>query len=700
MNRIASSPILAFLLSFILVVIFTFPAILNMNSLLIGDGGDNYEYFSFQYIAAEKIKNLEWPFSHTDIMRYPVGFNFATGFESVTTVLTGALLSFVLGQVLAYNITIFLLYALNGFLSFILFKYISKSNLIASIGALIYGFSFFVIARSAGHINLFFIGGLTLFIYALLKIRDRFTEKNLVLLYSSGTLIVLSSFLYTIMFSVSFILILPLLAFFFKQEVKEVFSNFYKEKHRVMLIAVPFFLTVLFFSLPRAQALITGDYYRPDRSDYNSHFYSSPSIKDYLIPNTYLPLAITEATNGLNDSAKSIDKSVFLGWVEIALFMAFLIFYKDRKIKYFISSGALIFFILSLGYIIPETGTKLPYYFLHKLPLFSFIDEPSRFYPVMYLLATVGIVLFLKQTLNSNRKAKALIAIAILLLFIERLPFNFWIQPVFKDEEFAKKVREYPTEAVFDIPVSFTNSPYHILPYVYERKMVSGTFQWFADTDKPKSFIRNNGLTRFLCGDAKPVDSNSFSQNQKLVETLKENDITTIVVHKNSLEGTTKFYFPECANMRMQAINLLPQLLMVNPSPDPQILSVFYPVVPRDGESIIFPADGKFVIEGIEAYPDEWLPLKIFYDDQELSANPSFTSREGKIATSEPFLVFEVKKGSKLRFHFEKNHNLDYSFVKIWYRYETLENPSQLDSTGQILKVYEDDKAAVFRINY
>lgn len=699
MKRIASSPILALLFSLILVVIFTFPAILNMNSLLIGDGGDNYEYFSFQYIAAEKIKNFEWPFTHTDIMRYPVGFNFAIGFESVTTVLTGAFLSLFLGSVLAYNVTIFLLYALNGFLSFILFKHVSKSNLLASVGALIYGFSFFVIARSAGHINLFFLGGLLLAVLALLKLKDSYSEKNLVFLYFAGTVIALSSFLYTIMFGVSFLLILPLLFIFFRNDVKTLLAHLYKERHRAILLAIPFILTVLLFSLPRAQALVSGDYYRPDRSDYNSQFYSSPSIKDYLIPNSYLPLAITQATIGLNDSAKSIDKSVFLGWVEIALFITFLILYKGRKVKYFIFSGSLIFFILSLGYIIPETGTYLPYFILHKIFLFSFIDEPSRFYPILYLLITFGILLILKQTFISGRRNLAILGVIIILLFLERLPFNFWLQPVFKDQAFAQKVREHPASAVFDIPVSFTNSPYHILPYVYERRMVSGTFQWFADTDKPKSFIRNNGLTRFLCGDAKAPDSNTFSENLKLIETLRSNDITTIVVHKNGLMGTTKFYFPECATMRMQTLSFLPQLLMPNPSADPQILSVFYPAAPLEGESITFPTDGKLVIEGIGAFRNDNLPLKIFFDDRELDINLNWVDQGNNISTAEPFAVFEVKKGSKLRFQFDKNHNLDYSFVKIWYRYTSSENPPQLDPTGQIKKIYEDDDAAVFRIN-
>ena len=683
----------------LLILVFTFPAILHMSNLLIGDGGDNYENFSFQFLAFEKIKLLEWPFAHIDTLRYPVGFNFATGYESTLTVLVGAFFSLFLSNVLAYNLTILLFYSLNGLLSFILFKHVSKSDLIGVIGAVIYGFSFFVIARSAGHINLFFLGGFILFIYSVLRLKESFSTKNIVLILTAGTLIILGSFLYTILLGVSFFLCLVLLMAFFSNETKKFAINIYRQKYKILLLAIPFIIIAGIFSFPHIQALITGDYNRPLRNDFNSLFYASSSLKDFIIPNSYLPLGITEITKNLNDSAKSIDKSVFLGWVEIVLFLLFAHFYKNRRLKYFILSSFSVFFVLSLGYIVPETKMHLPYYFLHNIFLFSFIDEP-RFYPVMYLFMSMGIILFLKQIYKPNLRTFALFGLILTLIILERLPFNYWLTPTFANYPYVEKVKEQKTTAVFDIPVSYTNSPYHLLPYMYGKKIVSGTFQWFADTDKAKSFIVENGLTRFLCGASPSINQNTPSENQKLIELLRKNDIKTIVVHKNDLAGSTKFYFPECANMRMQTDLFLPQILEPNPSDQTQIISLFFPAVPQAGDTITFPENGTFTIEGVQAYPNDWLPVHMFLDGNEIHLDQKWKEIGNKISTSSPYLILGVKKGSKLRVQFDKNQNTDYSFVKFWYLYVTAtgKNNPQFDSTNQIVEIYEDDDAAVFEI--
>ena len=119
---------LLFALIFFLIVtiIITYPSIFNLNGKLIGDGGDNYHFLVFQYIASQKIMMFQFPFSHTDILRYPVGFDFGAGSESVLIILTGAILSIFSNSIFAYNLTILVFFTLNGFLSFILFRYISK----------------------------------------------------------------------------------------------------------------------------------------------------------------------------------------------------------------------------------------------------------------------------------------------------------------------------------------------------------------------------------------------------------------------------------------------------------------------------------------------------------------------------------------------------------------------------------------------
>lgn len=687
-----------FVFFFFLSALLTYPSILHLTDKLIGDGGDNYQFFSFQYISSENIKHLRYPFSHTDIFRYPVGFNFESGFDSVLGVLTGSLASFLLSNVPAYNLTILFLFSLNGFFSFLLFRYISKSYFLGIIGAILYGYSFFAIAKSAGHLNLLFIGGLPLLVYAFLKTVDTFTTRNILLAFTAATLILLGSFQYSLLFSLSLLVVLPFLMLFSPRPLKSIALNVTKYIYKVLLISLPFFIITMVFSFPHLHAFLTGNFFKPDRSGIVDMLNNSPSIKDFLLPNAYLPLQITELTRNLNDSFKSIDRVVFIGWIELILFLLFIVLYKNHRLKYFIVSLTLVFFILTLGFINPDSGIFLPYYFLHNIFPFSFIDEPSRFFVIFYLFLTAGVVLQLRQMYKNNRKTLVFFIFIAMLIVLERLPLNYWLSPTFANDPFVRVVKEEKSTAVLDIPVSYYNTAYDVFPYIYKKKIVSGNFQWFADTADTKFFIENNGLKRFMCGNEFDINSQTNIENGQLVQTLKNYDIRTIVVHKNDSKDGAKFYFPECAGARMQTSLLLPQLLMPNPTRDIKVLSLFFPATLLFGDTITFSSAGTFFINGFHAYPIDWLPLHIYFDGLEIPMNQNWTDRGNKNATLDPYLKIIVQKGSKLRFKFDKNHNQDYSFINLWYKYETQDKTEQIDSAGQITKIYEDDDAAVFQI--
>lgn len=692
---------LLFVLIFFLIttIIVTFPSILSLNSKLIGDGGDNYHQFAFQYIAAQKISDFQFPFSHTNILRYPVGFDFGAGSESVLIILTGAFLSIFTNSIFAYNLTIFIFFTLNGFLSFILFRYISKNYILGLIGGLIYGYSSYVIARSAGHPNLFFVGGFPLLIYSILKCKNDFTIKNFFYILVSLTIIYLGSYAYAILLFSTFLVFIPILLLFQKNETYLFFLNVFKKISKIMLVSIPFLLVIVIFGYSHFRAYFTGDYFKPDRSKVITLLEYSPSIKDYFLPNTYLPLQIAEVFKNIANSLKSIEKVVFIGWLEIFIFILFMFFYKNKREKFFIFLTSLAFFIITLGFISPEIKLYLPYFYLHKIIPFSFVDEPARFFVIFYLFITIGVIFFLKQISKNDKKTTLLLFVIITLIFLQKLPLNYRTSPFFKDRTYVKVVRKTKSAAVLDIPVSYENTVYDVLPYSYDKKIVSAPFHWFADTEAPKSFIKNNNLTRFICGGSQILPNINQTINKKLTQILKENNIKTIVVHKNDPEDHAKYYFPECANVRMQTSILLPQLFMPDSTEKQKILSIFFPAISDKGDTITIPYDGTFYIDGIEAYPSNWLPLHILVDNKEITFNQNWTEHGNKNVTLDPFLSVSVKQNSKIKFYFDKNQNTGYSFVKIWYRYRSSNKNVGLITIGGITKVYEDDDAAVFYIN-
>jgi len=689
-----------FVLIFFLVttIIITYPSILNLNSKLIGDGGDNYHQFAFQYIATQKIRSLQFPFSHTDILRYPVGFDFGAGSESVLIILTGALLSIFTNSVFAYNLTMLIFFTLNGLLSFILFKYLSKNYTLGLIGGLIYGYSSYVIARSAGHPNLFFIGGFPLLIYSIFKCKNDFTIKNVTYILVSLTLIYLGSYAYAMLLFSTFLVFIPVLLFFFRIETYLFISNIFKEIKKIILISIPILLVIIIFGYSHFHAYFTGDYFKPDRSKVITLLEYSPSIKDYFLPNTYLPFQITEVFKNANNSLKSIEKVVFMGWLEIVIFLLFLVFYKNKRVKYSILSVVLAFFILTLGHINPETKIYLPYYYLHKILPFSFVDEPARFFVIFYLFITIGIILFLKQINLNDKKTTLLLFVVITLIILEKLPLNYWMSPIFNDHSYVQVVKETQSTAVLDIPVSYENTVYDVLPYSYNKKVVSAPFHWFADTEAPKAFIKNNGLTRFICGRSQILPNINQEVNKKLIQTLKENDIKTIVVHKNDPEDHAKYYFPECTDARMQTSLLFPQLFMPDPTEKQKILSIFFPAISEIGDTITAPYDGMFYLDGFHVFPYNRLPLHIFVDSKELKIQQNWKLHDGENATLDPFLKIKLKKNSKIKFIFDNNYNMGYSFVKIWYRYIPNDRSAKPISINGVTKIFEDDDAAVFYI--
>lgn len=683
----------------IITIIITYPSIFSLNGKLIGDGGDNYHQFVFQYIASQKITKLQFPFSHTDILRYPVGFDFGAGSESVLIILTGAILSIFSNSIFAYNLTILIFFTLNGFLSYVLFRYISKNYILGLIGGLIYGYSSYVIARSAGHPNLFFVGGFPLLVYSILKCKNDFTIKNVFYILVSLTLIYLGSYAYAMLLFSTFLVFVPILFIFYKNEVFSFMVNLFKNIKKILLISMPVLIVIITFGYSHFHTYITGDYFKPDRSKIVTLLEYSPSIKDYFIPNKYLPLQINKIFKNVGNSLKSIEKVVFIGWLEIFVFVLFLAFYKNKREKYFILSVTLVFFVLTLGHMSPETKIYLPYYYLHKVFPFSFVDEPARFFVIFYLFITIGIILFLKQIYKNDIKTYLLLLVITALIVFERFPLNYWLSPIFNERPYVKVVKQTRSTAVLDIPVSYENTVYDVLPYSYGKKIVSGPFHWFADTEKPRAFIKDNELTRFMCGGTQLLPNINQIINKKLIQTLKENDIKTIVVHKNDLEDHAKYYFPECADARMQTSLLLPQLFMPDATEKQKILSIFFPAIPDIGNTITTPYDGVFYLDGFHAFPYNRLPLHIFINGKELKIEQNWKLRDGKNATLDPFLKIQLKKNSKIKFEFDNNYNIDYSFIKIWYRY--MPNNKMIDPVvvNDIKKIYEDDDAAVFYIN-
>jgi len=681
------SPLLIFLFFVILTVLFTFPSVLHLNSKIIGDGGDNYLYFGYQSIFSSQIKTGLMPFSFSTVLRFPFGFPLYRAYDSFFGIFIGGTLSLLMNPVLAYNLAVIILLSLNGYLSYLLFKYISKKEIPGVIGGTIYGLSFYSIGRSNGHIGLMFTAGFTLFLYAVLKNIDSVTKKNIMYLCLSVLLITASSFQYLLFLFILLLVGVPILYILFPKEWISFFSMLFHKFLEVWTVIVPFIIVFLILTGPLILSYASGSFIQADRSAAFKEY--SPSITEYFIPNKYLATPINIITDVINTNPSSIERVSYIGMGEIILFIMYVIFYKKNKnVKRLLLLIFCIFFILSLGFFSSDLNIYLPYNFLYKYFPFSSIPEASR-YSVFYLIPiSIGIVLFISSIKNGF-----MVFIILILLIFERTTIVAKLSNIPSSKDYVKKVANLPYSGVLDIPISWESTYVNTLPLYYNKPIVGGAFHWSADDKNARIFTLNSVANNLLC----PNKTNVSTDLNGFMDHLKYNNVNIVVVHKNDPEDHLKFYFPECAGVRMQSSLIFPQLFMPNVTEKAQIMSLFFPAVEGIGDTVVFPNEGTFFIDGFHIFPVDWLPLHAYLDGKEVSIPQIWTNKGGKNVTQNVKMVFNVKKGSRLRFAFDKHNNTDYSFVKLWYRYESSEKSSEIINSTE--KIYEDEDAAVFKIN-
>src|SRR3989344_5068050 len=194
--------LLAVLISILCVIILTFPTIRHLTTHLIGDGGDNLQFFGWTQIAINNLSQNKWPFVDTQAWRYPNGFEFSRSIDGFLFFLFFlATHYFFDSSIITFNVAVLLLLTLNVIISYLFFSSITKEKTLGLIGAIIYGLSPYVLARAVGHINLIFIAGFPLFGYSLLSFyKSNSHKKNIFWLGFSILLIGYGSMQYLLIF--------------------------------------------------------------------------------------------------------------------------------------------------------------------------------------------------------------------------------------------------------------------------------------------------------------------------------------------------------------------------------------------------------------------------------------------------------------------------------------------------------------------
>lgn len=165
-NRAIRNHAITFALCLALAFLFTLPGSLSLNSGLLGYPGDNFQHAWFLWHFSRALLHGHNPF-YTRLIFYPTRVNLAW---STTDPLAGFLalpLSVFAGPIVAYNLSLILQLALGAFCAHLLCLRISRNEIAALIGGIIFGFSPYLMAQSLEHLSLVTAFPIPLFALAL-----------------------------------------------------------------------------------------------------------------------------------------------------------------------------------------------------------------------------------------------------------------------------------------------------------------------------------------------------------------------------------------------------------------------------------------------------------------------------------------------------------------------------------------------------
>ncbi len=497
--------------------------------MMIGDGGDGYQFASFQYLAKKLFFEGKFPFGWTNFWRYPYGINFQNSYDSSLLIIFGIFLyTLTSNPILVYNLSIFFLI----FLALVL-AYSSYAEffdpLISVIGAIIYGLSFFSIARLGGHPNIFFITSILFFYTSLYRIyRTKGSTSSFIYFSAAALLVPFSSMQFPLLLVGSFPFIFLLLVIFYKKELFELSKIIWQKKVKFFaFILIAFFVFLLFHANKLIGLFSDPQTYLPEYK-----IISVPAI-NFVVPNSYLK---SLSSIFANSSTQSIENVLFLGYGEMILFVFALTTLKKSRTKTFLIIAFSVFLVIALGK--QNFLTRIwPYQYLFNIFPYRGITEPGRFVIFVYL-AMAGLIL---KYLNQIKDKKTLFLI-LFVLVLERMPVGFYLSPSLYEKKFISILKNSESKAIINLPSDLPgwNDQYYDIYSVYSDKpMVNWYIQWSGDNAKSRKLLSQ--LNEYRCyhypAFYQEGDDLGLARQKKdfLLKTMINYDIKTMVVYKDFL---------------------------------------------------------------------------------------------------------------------------------------------------------------------
>lgn len=483
------SELLVLALYSILTLILLYPfSILNMNTQLIGDGGDSFQGLWDLWWVKHSVLSFANPYV-TNYIFYPIGADLyvhslspAAGFFTIPFQLIS-------GPIFSYNLLVLLSFVLAGYGAYRFAYYVTADEKASFFSGLVFGFSTYHLARAWGHLNLVTIQWIPFYVLFLFKMRKEASLKNVFFAVCFLVLTALMADLQYVVFLGLFTLMLLIYDLLFNRK------QIGKFLLRLGIMSVVFFGLIGLTMGPLFYGMLTGKYAYAEPSP-NESVINSADLLGFFLPSS-LNLFFGRYTQGVisHFSTTGIESVVYIGYTVLALtIFAAVRLWKATK---FWLLGALVFAILSLGPILHIFGST-SFTSLHiSVPLpelllrsaMPILRVPSRFIVIVMLCLAVLSAITLKYVnawfakFNHGKIMGLLFLVFLSVAFLSEI--NMVPFPVSEDTSvpafYADLAKMNGTFAVLDLPQNYhANNRYMYYSTVSEKPLVGGSISRIA----------------------------------------------------------------------------------------------------------------------------------------------------------------------------------------------------------------------------
>ncbi|MDE1833313.1 MAG: hypothetical protein KGH58_02750 [Candidatus Micrarchaeota archaeon] len=427
----------------LIALVMFYPIALHATTVTPGTGGDSYiNLWSIWWVNYATF-TLHTNIYYTNLIFWPFGVNLVYWTQTPVQALLSLPFQAV-NLVFAYNVMLFVGFAVTGLGMFVLADYIVKNKYAAFIAGLIFTFSSVHIAQGLAHIDFIQLEWIPLFVFFALRTlngyRSYLNIAGMAVCFALATLmgVVEQSMMLLL------VLILIVIAYLLYRNTRRLILS------KNFLISMVLFFVIAFIIgswnfVPIINSVLSpgGISVANGGNDIGHNMIWSTNLLSFFVPSFYNGVFYgLSGSSGIYNMLYSPDPTERVAYVGfLAIILGLFGIYRNWKDSRLWIAFAVIFGWLSLGPLLQIgpyiTGIPTLYYLYHFIPLFNVMREPGRFNILLIMavaiLAAFGVKSLLERmgsaaghaAARPATRALAVIAVVSLIMLLESNAFSF-----------------------------------------------------------------------------------------------------------------------------------------------------------------------------------------------------------------------------------------------------------------------------------